>query len=109
MRRALVAAYLAFACTAAAADDTPADINQFASDLGAILGSEKLCDLTIDADAVAKIVAARVPPSNMSFSTTLNSMIGLTTLTTNGITSAQKAAHCTAVRQSADFLGILAR
>jgi hypothetical protein len=78
-----------------------------AQELGAVLGSEKLCDLTLDQAGIEAWIAANVASDDMSFATNLQTMTMGQEFQQQSMTASSKTAHCAAVRQSAQTMGLI--
>lgn len=78
-----------------------------ASNLGTVVGSEEFCGMILDQDAIAKWVAANVPPNRMDFPGQFQLMAMGQTGFNNAMTVSAKTAHCAAVVQSAKFFGFI--
>lgn len=99
----LAALLVALASPALAYEDATAT----AYTLGSVLGSEVLCALALDANAVEAFVADRVDPAEMGFASHLAGIASATAAQVEAMTEAAKAAHCKAVAGSAAHYGLL--
>lgn len=78
-----------------------------AQELGAVLGSEKLCDLTLDQAGIEAWIVANVAPDDLSFATNLQTMTMGQEFQQQNMTTSSKTAHCAAIRQSARTMGLI--
>ncbi len=78
-----------------------------AQELGTVLGSENLCDLTLDQAGIEAWIAANVAPDDLSFASNLQTMTMGQEFQQNNMSASSKTAHCAAVRQSARTMGLI--
>lgn len=78
-----------------------------ASELGAILGSEEFCGLTLDQAGIEAWIAANVSKDDLSFPTNLQTMTMGQKYNQEGMSGSAKIAHCAAVKQSAAAAGLI--
>ncbi|WP_100965552.1 signal recognition particle [Bosea sp. FBZP-16] len=97
----LVAA--ALAASVAAAQDMKAIA--LANELGSLLASEALCELSYDQAAIAAFVEKRVKPDDMSFTNNLRMMTGGQEIQLKSLTASGKTAHCTQIKRVAKSYG----
>jgi hypothetical protein len=93
-------------CPAIAAGQTIESL-QRASALGDIIGSEALCNLTLDQAGIEAWIAANVPADDMTFASHLQAVVGLAEYQQKDMSASAKTAHCAAVRQSAKAAGLI--
>lgn len=92
---------------ASAQDSSPIASLARASELGAILGSEELCGLTLDQAGIEAWIAANVAKDDLSFATNLQTMTMGQKYNSEGMSASAKIAHCAAVKQSATAAGLI--
>ena len=78
-----------------------------AQELGTVLGSEDLCDLTLDQAGIEAWIAANVAPDDLSFASSLQTMTMGQAFQQDNMSTSSKTAHCAAVRQSARTMGLI--
>lgn len=78
-----------------------------ATELGAVLASEALCNLSYDQAAITAWVNLNVAPDDMSFAPYLQSVVTYTPQTYADLTESAKTAHCAAITQTATHYGFL--
>ena len=81
--------------------------NDFAFDLGNVLGSEAACGLAYDAGAIERLVAKRTEPSDMDFLSSMNLAADVMTRDVEKMSASRRAAHCAQVRRVAESFGFL--
>ncbi len=80
---------------------------RLADDLGTILGSEKVCNLTYNQDAIAFWIDTKVPPEDMTFASTLSMMTEGTAFRLQDISESTRTAHCRSVERTAKHYGFI--
>ena len=76
-------------------------------ELGSVLGSEALCNLSFDLDAVDTFIDRNVSPEDMGFAASLHMMTEGSRLQYAAIEGAHLRAHCRAVEATARHHGLL--
>lgn len=80
---------------------------KLATDLGTVIGSEKLCGLTLKQDAIATYINENAPKDDMGFAQTLTMMVQGTEFNNTNLSASGKTAHCAAVTASARHFGFI--
>ncbi|WP_068315785.1 hypothetical protein [Polycladidibacter hongkongensis] len=80
---------------------------QLATELGGLIASEDICDLTLDQAAIESWIEAKIPADDMSFMGSLDMMIEGTKYNLRDMGASQKAAHCMQARRSAKAAGFI--
>ena len=78
-----------------------------ANELATVIGSEALCDLTLDPAGIEAWIAANVAPDDLSFASQLQTMTMGQEFNQRNMTASAKIAHCAAVRQTAGTMGLI--
>lgn len=80
---------------------------RIASDLGTLLGSESLCELSFDHDAIDAYIDANVDHSDMGFASSLTGQIALAEFTQSDMSDSARRAHCRAIAATARQHGFI--
>lgn len=109
MKRRLrcVAALALIAAAPPSIAETTTETRRLASDLGSLLASEQFCGLTYDQAAISAFITANAPPDDMGFAGLMQQSIALHGYSLADITGSAKAAHCTAITQTARHYGFI--
>lgn len=83
-----------------------ADSIAFATEIGAILGSDEACDITFDQDRVRAYILANTSADDLSASNLIATMIQGNRLRLKSEKPFDLAIHCDLVRRSAEALGL---
>jgi hypothetical protein len=78
-----------------------------ASELSTVLGSEKLCNLTLDAGGIERWISTNVAPGDLSFASQLQTMVMGQEFMQRDMSASSMVAHCAAVRQAAGSMGLI--
>lgn len=105
MRR--LALILTFAPAIAFGQTADLQSMQRAQELGSILASEKLCELTLDQPGIEAWIAANVAKDDLSFASNLQVMTMGQQYQQKDMTASAIIAHCAAVRQTATAAGLI--
>lgn len=97
----VIAGWLAWSCSAAA-EDSPL---QIALTLGDLVGSEEICDISIDQSRLGAYITEHVSAGDMSFAGTMTNAADVMPRTYKRMTQSMKTAHCVQMRRLADALG----
>lgn len=104
MRRlALLLAYTVLPLSAAADDRS---IRDKTHDLGAVIGSEKFCELTLDQTAIAAFIEQNIPAEEMDFPENLNMAVLGAQMYFESMSASTKVAYCTGMRRTAKAYGL---
>jgi hypothetical protein len=107
--RCCVLAKMVMASASMAATPAMAQENlRLMGDLGSIIGSAEPCGYSLDEDAVAAFIKAKVPPTDLSFADSLRTNIGYKRSLAGEMTGLDKRVFCEATQRSAESLGLLA-
>lgn len=87
--------------------DASMDSFKTAKKLGAVIGSEKACGLTLDQTGIQRWIATHVPPEDMEFSANPQLIIETTEYDLSAMGGSSLTAHCAAVLQTARHNGLL--
>jgi hypothetical protein len=100
---------LLFPCLLASASAAAQDLKSMtlANELGSVLASERLCDLTYDQAAIAAFIEKRVRADDLSFATTLRAMTSGSEFQMSSMSPSAKTAHCTQTRRVAKAHGFI--
>lgn len=101
--RIFFAAAICLFASAAHAQDMKA--MALANELGSVLASETLCELSYDQGAIASFVEKRVKADDMSFANNLKLMTSGQEFQLKSLTASGKTAHCTQIRRVAKSYG----
>jgi hypothetical protein len=104
MLRTLAALTAALATTASAQS---LDGLISAGQLGTVLASETLCDLTLDPAGIETWIAANVAADDLSFASQLQTQVMGQEYLQKDMTASARIAHCAAVRQTATTMGLI--
>lgn len=80
---------------------------QLAIDLGAVIAAETFCGLTFDQLSVAAFIEKKVKPNDMSFPTTLQTVIEGSKFQHQSMSPSAKTAHCTQIKRIAETYGFV--
>jgi hypothetical protein len=83
------------------------DTIKLASDLGTLLGSEKVCNLTYSEIAITMWIDVKVPPEDMSFASALSMMTESTAYGLQDISESARTAHCRSIERTAKHYGFI--
>lgn len=72
-----------------------------ASDLGSLLASEELCDLSFNHDAIDAYIDEHVDHSDMGFASSLTGQITVSAFSLRDMSESAKRAHCRAIAATA--------
>lgn len=78
-----------------------------ATKLGSVLGSEDLCGLTFNQDAISAYIDKTVPADDMEFASMLSMMTDGTSFQLKDMTPSQKTAHCRQTERVAKAFGFI--
>jgi hypothetical protein len=76
-------------------------------ELGTILASEKICDLTLNHAGIEAWIAANVAKDDLQFASSLNMITQGLTIQFSEFSAASKTAHCATVRMTAKTMGLI--
>lgn len=107
MHRSVIA--FAFVAVSGSAYSDSLKTMQVANELGAMLASEKICEITFDQSAIEKYIDKHVDASDMSFASMLSTMTSGQEFQINGMSASSKTAHCAQIRRSAKAQGLLSK
>lgn len=102
-RTTLLAALLA----AAPASAQNLDGMMRANELATVIGSESLCDLTLDQAGIEAWIAKNVAPDDLSFASQLQTMTMGQEFNQKNMSASAKIAHCAAIRQTAGAMDLI--
>ncbi|WP_244560180.1 signal recognition particle [Bosea sp. TND4EK4] len=91
--------------TAGAAQDLKS--MTLANELGSVLASEELCDLSYNQSAIAAFIEKRVKADDLGFATNLRMMTAGQEFQLKGISASSKTAHCAQIRRVAKAYGFV--
>lgn len=74
--------------------------------LGAVIGSEKFCELTLDQPAIAAYIEQNIPAEELDFPEKLNMAVLGAQLYFDGMSASTKLAYCTGMRRTAKAYGL---
>ncbi len=77
------------------------DTFQLANDLGSVLGSEAACGLQFDQSAISAFIETKVKADDMSFASTLQTMVMGHEHQLQQMSVSAKTAHCTQIARVA--------
>lgn len=99
----------AFALVALISLHTPAfaDSIEVASDLGSLLGSEKACGLTYNAEAIGRYIEENVAADDLGFNGMLQMMTAGSEFQIKDMSASAKIAHCLQAKRSAKSHGFI--
>jgi hypothetical protein len=80
---------------------------RLANDMGTLLGSEKVCNLTYNQDAITMWIDVKVPPEDMSFASALSMMTESTAYGLQDISESARTAHCRSIERTAKHYGFI--
>lgn len=103
LTRAGICVAAVFAASAGAAQDMKAIA--LANELGSVLASEALCELSYDQAAISAFVEKRVKADDMSFANNLRMMTGGQEMQLKSLSASGKTAHCTQIKRVAKSYG----
>lgn len=83
------------------------DSMMIAGDLGTVLGSEKVCGLTYDQDAISVWIDNNTDASDMGFAGTLSMMTQGAEFQLRSLSESARTAHCRAVSRTAQHYGFI--
>lgn len=83
------------------------DTIKLATDLGTLLGSERVCNLTYSEIAITMWIDVKVPPEDMSFASTLSMMTESTAYGLQDISESARIAHCRSIERTAKHYGFI--
>jgi cytochrome c peroxidase len=96
-------------CTAlpmsALADDR--SVRAMTHDLGAVIGSEKFCELSLDQAAITTYIERNIPAEELDFPENLNMAVLGAQLYFDGMSASTKIAYCTGMRRTAKAHGLI--
>ena len=78
-----------------------------ANELATVIGSEALCDLTLDQAGIEEWIAKNVAPDDLSFASQLQTMTMGQEFNQKNMSASAKIAHCAAIRQTAGAMGLI--
>lgn len=78
-----------------------------ANELGSVLASESICELSYDPNAIAAFIEKRVKADDISFASTLRAMTAGQEFQMRNMSPSAKAAHCTQIRRVARANGFI--
>lgn len=104
MRVVFIGAFLALGAPVAAQSMASMTL---ATDLGNILASEEICDLTYDQAAISAFIESKVPADDMSFPSMLQTMTMGQEYTLKDMSASGRTAHCTQISRVAKSYGFI--
>jgi hypothetical protein len=104
MRIALASAALLFTSAAVGQDLKSMTL---ANELGSVLASESLCELSYDQAAITAFIEKRVRADDLAFASTLRAMTSGQEFQMRSMTPSAKTAHCTQIRRVAKANGFV--
>lgn len=78
-----------------------------ASELGSVLASEGICDLSYKQEAIEAWISAKVPANDISFASTLDTAVMGGKFGYKDQTPSERTAHCAAIRKTAKHYGFI--
>ncbi|GHA13266.1 hypothetical protein GCM10007989_04810 [Devosia pacifica] len=78
-----------------------------AVELGTVLGSEEACGLSYDQEAITAFIEAEVAADDMSFASTLQTMVMGQEMQINELSASAKTAHCAQITRVARSYGFI--
>lgn len=103
MKRLLLCALMLGATTPAHAQDF--ESMTLATNLGSVLASEDLCELTYNQDAISAFIEKEVDADDMSFPSTLQVMVQGQDFQNQSMSASAKTAHCAQIKRVARSYG----
>lgn len=104
--RLLIAAVVAVAASHSAGAETVSKAKA-TIELGSIFGSEKICGLSLNQDAITAWIAANVSPEEMGFADSLNGAATFQAHLYSEQSTTARAAHCAAITRTAKHYGFI--
>ena len=106
MRRALASTAIAAVVftTPLFADDS--SIRTITHDLGAVIGSEAFCGMTLDQAGISTYIEQNIPADQIDFPTNLNMAVLGAQMYFDGMSASTKLAYCTGITRSAKAFGL---
>ncbi|MFP9138687.1 signal recognition particle [Devosia sp. XGJD_8] len=80
---------------------------QVATALGSVIGSEELCELSYDQEAIAAYIESKVSADDMSFPSTLQMMVQAQQYQLTDMSESAKTAHCTQIARAAQSFNFI--
>lgn len=104
-RQSLSTALLGFVFFPALSQAGELQSYSLANDLGTVLASEQFCELTFKQDAISAFIEQRVEANDISFPSTLRTMIMGAQFSMPEMSASARTAHCTQIRRIAISYG----